>query len=125
MNLLKIRKIKKRKKPEFLRCNAKNLKRLGEKWRRPKGKQNKLRRHFKSRGHIPSPGYGSPKDVKGLHPCGLEEIIVRNINDVMNVDPEKNIVKIARTVGKKKKMELIKIAEENKIKIANIPKGVK
>jgi len=76
MNLLKIRLEKKRKKPEFLRQNWFRLKRLGRKWRAPKGKQSKLRRHFFGKGHIPSIGYGSPSAVRGLHPSGLQEVLV-------------------------------------------------
>lgn len=119
MNLLKIRKRSKSKKPEFLRQNAKNFSRLGNKWRSPKGNQSKLRRHFKSRGFIPHPGYSSPNAVKGMHPCGLEEVLIMNMKDIENVNPENQVARISATIGRKKKIEIQKKAEELKIRVLN------
>ena len=67
MSELKLRTKLKRKKPDFLRQSVKNIKRVGHKWRKPKGNQSKLRMHKISRGFIPNTGYGSPKTVRNLH----------------------------------------------------------
>jgi len=109
----------KRKKPKFIRQGGKNLRRVGEKWRKPTGSQSKLRKHKKGRGYIPHPGYGSPKSVKGLHPSGFEEILVHNIKDLERIDSKKQACKIASKVGKKKRIEIMKKAEELKIKVLN------
>ncbi|NOZ81575.1 MAG: 50S ribosomal protein L32e [Candidatus Micrarchaeota archaeon] len=122
MNLLKIRKILKSRKPKFLRQNWFRLKRLGEKWRRPKGRHSKLRRSFKAKGFKPDPGYGSPREVRGLHPCGLKEVLVFRPQDLEKINPEKECARISAKVGKKKRMEILKKAEELKIKVLN--KGV-
>ncbi|MGC8812558.1 MAG: 50S ribosomal protein L32e [Candidatus Aenigmatarchaeota archaeon] len=108
-----------RKKPKFLRQGAKAYKRLGEKWRRPRGMHSKLRRREKSKGKMPSPGYGAPRNLKHLHPSGYKEVLVHNVNELGKINPEKEAIKIAHTVGKKKREEILKKAEELKIKVLN------
>jgi len=118
MNLIKIRRRQKRKKPKFLRDNAKNKKRLGDKWRASKGRQNKRRQHKKSRGAMPHPGYGSPKAVRGFHPSGFPEILVRNMKELENVEKSFR-VRLASVLGKKKKIAMIKKAKELGLTILN------
>ncbi|HIQ50214.1 MAG TPA: 50S ribosomal protein L32e [Nanoarchaeota archaeon] len=117
--LLKIRRIMKRKKPEFLRQNWFRFPRLGEKWRRPKGRHSKLRRHEKGKGFLPHPGYGSPALVRGLHPSGLKEVRVFNVNDLEGLDPKIHAVRIASQVGKKKRIEIMKKAQELGLRVLN------
>ena len=119
MDLLKKRKQQKRKKPDFKRQEWFRLKTLGEKWRRPRGKQSKLRRHMKGRGFIPSPGYGSPKAVRGFHPCGLKEILIHNLKEIETVNQKSECIRIAKAVGRKKRIEIVKIVKEKKIKVLN------
>ena len=109
----------KRKKTKFIRQSGKNLKRLGKKWRKPRGSQSKLRKYKKSRGFMPHPGYGSPKLIRGLHPSGLEDILIYNQNELEKLNPEKQACRIASSVGKKRKIEIMKSAEELKIKVLN------
>jgi len=111
--------MQKRKKPKFIRQGGKNLKRVGLKWRTQRGSQNKLRKHRKSRGHIPQSGYGSPKSTRGLHPSGYQDILVHNLKDLEKINPEKQVCRIASAVGKKKRFEILKKAGELKIKILN------
>ena len=111
---------KKKKKPKFLRQMWKAYKRIRKvKWRRPKGSQSKLRKRMKGKGAVVSIGYGSPKEVRGLHPCGLKEVLVHNPKELEKVDPEREVVRISSRVGKKKRIEIIKKAEELKIKVLN------
>ncbi len=119
MKDLKLRLKTKRKKPKFVRQGGKNLKRLGKKWRKPRGSQSKLRKHKKAKGFIPHPGYGSPKSVKGLHPSGFEEVLVFNVKDLEKINSEKQACRIASSVGKKKRFEIMKKTEELKIKVLN------
>jgi len=119
MKKLKLRLKIKRKKPDFKRQGEKNLKRLGKKWRKPSGSQSKLRKHKKSRGYMPHPGYGSPKSVRGLHPSGFEEILIYNLKDLEKMDSKKQACRIASKVGKKKRIEIMKKAGELKIKVLN------
>jgi large subunit ribosomal protein L32e len=111
--------MKKRKKPKFPRQGAKNIRRVKDKWRRPRGKQSKLRRHKKARGSMPNTGYGSPKSVRGLHPSGFEDVLVYNINNLEKLDSKKQACRIASNVGKRKGFEIMKKASELKIKVLN------
>ncbi|MEM5778509.1 MAG: 50S ribosomal protein L32e [Candidatus Aenigmatarchaeota archaeon] len=119
MNKLKLRLKIKRKKPEFLRKRGGIYKRLGLKWRTPRGIHSQLRKHKREAGNLPKPGYGSPKEVKGLHPSGFEEILVFNVKDLEKINPQKQAVRIASKVGKKKRLEIMKRAEELKLKVLN------
>lgn len=109
-----------KKKPKFLRQLVHSYKRLRKVgWRRPRGSQSKLRKHKKSKGFMPSVSYGKPKVVKYLHPSGFREVLIYNAKDLEKVNTDKEAVKIASTVGKKKRQEIIKKAEELKIKVLN------
>ncbi len=121
--LLKLRRIMKRKKPDFLRQNWFRFPRLGEKWRRPRGRHSKLRKHEKNRGFLPKPGYGSPALVRGLHPSGLKEVRVFNAKELENLDPKQHAVRIASQVGRKKRMEIMKKAQELGLKVLNPLRG--
>lgn len=121
MNLLKVRKRKKSCKPNFFRqewFRFGNQRKKWRKWRKPKGNQSKLRMHKKSRGAFVSAGYGSPGIVRGLHPSGLREIIIHNAQQLQLVGKD-FAVRIAGTVGKKKRLEIMKKAEEMKLKVLN------
>lgn len=68
---------------------------------------------------MPSIGYRAPKELRYLHPSGFKEVLVYNVDDLQKIDASKEAVKIAHTVGKKKRSEILKKAEELKIKVLN------
>jgi len=103
----------------FQRRGIHEKKRLAGVWRRPKGRHNKLRRQIKAKGPLPRPGYGSPAAVRGLHPCGLADILVYNEGMLLSLDPEVHAIRIAAGVGMKKKMEIQKKAMDAGLKVLN------
>ncbi|OYT61356.1 50S ribosomal protein L32e [Thermoplasmatales archaeon ex4484_30] len=111
--------LSKKKKPKFLRQQWFQFKRLGMKWRRPKGRHSKLRKSLGYRPPKPKIGYGTPKKIRGLHPSGFKEKIVYCLKDLENVDAEREAIRIAHGVGKKKRMEIIGIADEKGIRVLN------
>lgn len=117
--LLNTRKQQKSKKPTFKRTDSHKKKKLDDNWRRPRGLQSKLRRRFASKGAIVQVGYGSPKAVRGLHPSGFEEVMVRNPDDLQPIDPSYQAARIARTVGVRKRQMIEEIAKSREIKILN------
>ncbi|NYT19877.1 MAG: 50S ribosomal protein L32e [Methanosarcinales archaeon] len=117
--LFKVRKVQKGKKPEFKRTDSHKYKRLDSNWRRPRGLQGKQRRHIAAKGAIAQVGYGSPAAVKGLHPSGYAEVLVNTVKDVDNVDASLEAIRIARTVGARKKAIIEAKATEMGIKILN------
>jgi len=103
----------------FRRPLSQTIKRLKESWKKPRGLHNKVREKRKGRLKMPDIGYKKSEEIRELHPSGLKEIIVRNVKDLENLDANKYAIRIASTVGKKKREEIIKKAKELKIRILN------
>jgi large subunit ribosomal protein L32e len=117
--LLKLRKRAKQKKPEFLRSESWRYSKMSESWRRPRGLDHKMRRKIKGWPPMVSTGYKGPKVARGLHPSGLREVMVHNVEELSLVDPSVQAARIGHTVGKKKRTLIIAAAREKKIRILN------
>jgi len=108
---------------KFIRADTFRYSRLGKnrskllKWRKPRGKHNKLR--LKRAGHPVQPGigFGTPKVMRGKI-AGLMPYLVRSPQEISKLN-KNNIIIIAR-VGARKKLDIIKKAQESGIKIANL-----
>jgi len=121
LRLLKVRKKQKLKKPHFVQTDQHKKKRLKDTWRKPKGLHNKKRQYILGKGEMARPGYGSPTAEKGLHPSGFIEVLLDRIQDVDNIDPNTQAIRIARTVGQRKRLEILKKAKSMGLKILNPP----
>ena len=108
-----------RKRPLFRRQEWFRYKKLGEAWRRPKGKHSKMREHKKYRPPVVDAGFRGPKKVRYLHPSGYRDVLVHNVNELSKLNKELDAVRIASTVGKKKKLEIYKTAVEKGFKVLN------
>ncbi len=108
-----------RKNPKFVRWLSVSLKRVKSPWRRPKGINSKILEKRKGKLPMPTVGYGAPKEMRYLHPSGFKEVIVNNVKDLERIDVAKEAAKIASTVGNKKRSEILKKAEEMKLKVLN------
>ena len=116
---LKARKRVKKKKPAFPRQEAYRLGKIKGVWRRPRGRHSKLRKSEKARGNKPSPGYGSPKSVRGLTRHGYREVRVSNPKELARLDPKKDAALISSTVGSRKRQDILKKAGELDIHVLN------
>jgi len=108
-----------RKKPKFLRQGTTYLKKIKKVWRRPRGTHTKLKVREKSKGFMPNPGYGAPRELRYLHPSGLREILIQNLKDLEKINKEKEAIMIAHTIGERKRKIIVDKANELKIKILN------
>jgi ribosomal protein L32E len=106
--------------PKFLRHTAHKYSKLGlrrkkkQVWRRPTGRDNKMRE--KRRGHpaVVSIGYSTNKKTRGSI-MEKTPIIVRNVTDLGKIG--KNQIALLGKIGKKNKIEIAKKAKELKIDI--------
>jgi len=116
---LKARKRAKKKKPDFVRSESWRYMKLKENWRRPRGLDHKMRRKIKGWPPTVSVGYRGPKVARGLHPSGYKEVLVHNAKEISNIDPKTEAARIAHTVGKKKRVQIIAEAKKKKVFILN------
>ncbi len=117
---LKARARAKGKKPKFIRAESWKYDRFSLAWRKPRGLDNKIRRKIKGWPPGPSMGYKGPKIARFLHPSGYSEVIVNNVQDLSTIDPNTQAARIAHTVGKRKRADIIAKAKELNVKILNV-----
>ena len=102
---------------KFLRRDWKRHSKLGRRrkkkqvWRKPKGRDNKMREKRRGYPIIVSVGYKKRKTED------KKPITIKNIKDLDKINKNKKII-IGKT-GKKKKIEIIKKIKEMKLKINN------
>ncbi|KLK89222.1 50S ribosomal protein L32e [Methanoculleus sediminis] len=106
-------------KPAFKRRGLHRKAKLADVWRRPRGLHNKQRRQFRAKGALPRPGYGSPAAVRGMHPSGYTEVRVFTPADLMDLNPETQAVRIAGSVGNRKRGAIQERALELGLKVLN------
>lgn len=109
----------KHKKPKFRRQESWRYKRVRDVWRKPHGVDSKMRKKIKGWPICPAIGYRSPKNTRGLHPSGFIETRVHSVEDLAGIDPELQAIRVASTVGGRKKVEIVALAEEKGIYVLN------
>lgn len=112
---------------KFLRTDHMRFSRLGkkrkslQKWRKAKGRDNKIREKRFGYPKSPAVGYKTPaKDAGKIR--GKVVSIVKNLNDLERAD--KNSVIIIAKIGAKKKIEIMKRAVEKNMDVINISGGL-
>lgn len=106
-------------KNEFKRQNSHKHGRVSKSWRKPRGKHSPMRRKEGHAPKMPNKGFRSPKDVRGLHPSGLEEVLVHNPDDLDELDNEEYAIRIASGVGGRKRAVIAEKADEMDLKLLN------
>jgi len=110
---------KKRNTPRFVRQESWRLVRVKERWRRPRGKNSKMRLGKRGWPKIVKIGYKKSRKGRGLHPSGLEEIIVRRPADLEKINAKTQIVKISHTVGERNRIAIMERAQALELTVAN------
>lgn len=80
-------------------------------WRRPQGKDVKMRWVSRrgTKGGLPSspsPGFRTPNDIRGLHPSGYEPIVIHSEGELVALKPKYHAIIIGSSVGKRKRIVL-------------------
>ncbi|MFP4051520.1 MAG: 50S ribosomal protein L32e [Thermoplasmata archaeon] len=118
--LLEKREEEKSKRPGFARQEWFRYKKIDKgTWRKPRGTHSKARQNLKYRPNTVSIGYRSPKKVRGLHPSGFKGVLVHNSDDLDEIDPETQAIRIAHSVGMRKRISIEDKADEMDIRVLN------
>ncbi|MFH0817314.1 MAG: eL32 family ribosomal protein [Candidatus Micrarchaeota archaeon] len=111
--------VKKKEKPKFRQKNygRPSRRRIKDRWRRPRGTDNKKKLKLKEHGSEPNIGWRNAKSIRGIHPHGAYEVLVNNVGEL--ADAKGRLIRIAGSVGKKKRLAIVKKAEEMKLTVLN------
>jgi len=122
--LLKLRESIRKSRPKFLRQESWRYVRLKEGWRKPKGIDSKMRKMVKGWPRLVKIGYRTPAAARGLHPSGFRDVLVSTVGELEKLNPETDAVRLSATLGARRRLELIKRAEELGLKVLN-PRGIR
>jgi len=106
--------------PKFLRHTSHKYSKLGlrrkkkQVWRRPTGRDNKMREQRKGKPAIVAIGYSTNKKEKGKI-NNKTPVVVNNVRQLENI--QKNQIVVLGRIGKKNKIEIAEKANELKIEI--------
>ncbi|MEM4077224.1 MAG: eL32 family ribosomal protein, partial [Metallosphaera sp.] len=66
-------------------------------------------------------GFRAPKSIRYLHPSGLREVVVNNVGDLEKLKDVRQtvIVRISSSVGLRKRLDIIKRANEIGLRVCN------
>jgi large subunit ribosomal protein L32e len=117
--LLKIAREKKMRLPQFHAENAHRWTRINRRWRKIRGIDSYTRQKKKGRIAIVSSGYRTPRVIRHLHPSLYIEVPVYRPTDLEGLDPEIHAVRIAATVGERKRQSILTEADAKLIRVLN------
>jgi large subunit ribosomal protein L32e len=116
----------------FRSQDAGTRKKLGIRWRKPNGRQSKMRRRKGGSGLVPRVGYRTPKTIRYLDKVIDEKGIslinthvvssLSQINNLVEANTKDIAIIIASTVGKKKTLILAESAKKQNIRVVNMKK---
>ena len=110
--------------PRFVRQESWRYVRIHPEWRKPKGVDSKMRRQDKGWPKLVRVGYRGPAEARGLHPSGHFEALVHRPADLDGLVPGRDVARIGRTVGAKKRDSILARATELGIRVVN-PTGLR
>ncbi|MCS7113296.1 MAG: 50S ribosomal protein L32e [Nitrososphaerota archaeon] len=104
---------------EFVRQESWRYVRVKDRWRKPRGVSSKMRRRMSGWPRVVSVGYGAPRAVRGLHPSGFREVLVYNEKSLEGLNPERDAIRIAHTVGMRRRRVILDKAKQLGLKVLN------
>lgn len=122
--LVSMRAENRKNRPKFVRQESWRYVRLHPEWRKPKGIDNKVRRQDKGWPALVRVGYRGPVVARGLHPSGHYEALVHKVSDLEGLVPGRDVARIGRTVGAKKRQQILSRAKELGLRVLN-PTGLR
>lgn len=86
-----------------------------QKWRKPRGIDIRRGEH---KGKRPNSGFGSPRETRGLHPSGFEEVRIASLNEIRGLKSG-IAIRIQAGIGQKKRKQMILDAKQKGIHVLN------
>ncbi len=108
--------------PKFQVRNYGPIKRVKNRWRKPRGIDSKARVKKNFAGAEPTIGYGNPEELRGIRASGKRAVLVSNMNELNAIIGNKsdNIeITLASALSRKKRIAMVKVAQQNKINVTN------
>lgn len=105
--------------PKFVREESWRYKRVKRSWRSARGKTSRVRRSKEGWPPGVKIGYARPASIRGRHPSGMREVIVRRPQDLEQIDPKIYVARIAHTVGENKRLLILDEAQRRGIRLLN------
>ena len=115
--LLKVRAKMKAHQPLFVVKETHKSARVGYRWRANRGIHSGQRQMHRGKPSMPTPGFGAPRLVRGLHSSGLEFVIVHTVSQLEAINSETQGVLIGSTVVQRKKLQILDAVVKKKITI--------
>jgi large subunit ribosomal protein L32e len=117
--LLNIAREKKLRMPDFHAENAHRWTRISRRWRKVRGIDSYTRQKKKGRIAMVSSGYRTPKVARYLHPSLYIEVPVHRPSDLESLNPDIHAVRIAATVGGRKRQDILEKADAKLLRVLN------
>ena len=116
--------LKKKGHPKFNVPNygTKGRSKVKERWRKQRGVDNKKRVKRAFMGAEPTIGYRNPESVRGARANGRRAVLIHNIAEFRSAISGEEAVDIilSSSISRRKRPEINKMAQENKVHIANL-----
>ncbi|MEM2929353.1 MAG: 50S ribosomal protein L32e [Thermoproteota archaeon] len=123
--MLSSRRRRRETKPVFVRQESWRYTRLSESWRKPRGKDSKMRLRAKGWPRTVRIGYGTPREARGLHPSGLKPVLVSSKKDLEEAgSPEGKILVFSSKLGRRLREAIAKEASSKGFVVANYEKKI-
>ena len=117
--LVRIAQQRKLRMPKFHAENAHRWTRISKRWRKVRGIDSYTRQKKKGRLTMVSTGYRTPKVIRHLHPSLYIEVPVHRPSDLESLDPDIHAVRIAATVGGRKRQVILEEADSKLLRVLN------
>lgn len=121
--LLDLRRKQRNRKPSFRRQGYGIYKRIGDEWRKPRGRHSKQRHQMAGKGKIVKPGFRTNKLVRGLDHSGLMPVVINSISHVSLLNKSTHGAIVGGNVGNRKRLLLISELKKHGIKVLNLKEG--
>ena len=115
---------KKKGHPKFNVPNygTKSRSRVKARWRKQRGVDNKKRVKLAQMGAEPTIGYRNPESIRGIRSNGRRAVLVHSVaefRDAVSGEEAVDVI-LSSSMSRKKRLEISKMAQENKVHIANL-----